>query len=211
MVRGTPAKLETPNYERSLELILARKDGDRYFSITNDEQDAPWKIAFNCNEMTNTIQINVSFSFEKADPYQTVYFYDFIEHAKKENRLMVRRTIDGKVLLETSFGAQFPALPESSINILRMLADVQLITGIRFRTPDRMSKEELQILSRLHQIMKSGMEEGKLQSLTVDYSQEQARRRLYLAENPQIVENFQVNLGDQSLALLGRPLRLVER
>ena len=71
-----------------------------------------------------------------------------------------------------------------------------------------MSKEELQILARLCQITKNGVEEATLQSLDVNYSQEQARHRLYLAKNPQIVENFQVKLGEKSLTLLGNTIAL---
>jgi len=207
IVSGTRASLETPNYEPAIELLLTARDEDEHFTVTNNGQDAPWRIALNYEKKTNTMEIQMHINVREADAYQIVYFEDFVEHAKRENKLILRRS-DGMVLLEAPFAGDFEPLPESSMRILRALADIQNATGVRFPAPEKMSNEELGVLSRLQQITSNGFEEGQLRSLGISFTKEAAQRRLYLAKNPDIIENLRVDLGDQTLNLLGKTIRL---
>jgi len=206
-VSGTRASLETPNYEHALELLLTATDEGERFTVTNNGQDAPWRIALSYEKKTNTMEIQMHINAREADPYQIVYFEDFVDHAKRENKLILRRS-DGMVLLEAPFAGDFQALPEWPMRILRALADVQNATGVRLSTPEKMSNEELQVLSRLQQITSNGMEEGEIRSLSISLTKEAAQHRLYLAKNPNIIENLGVDLGDETLNLLGKTIRL---
>jgi hypothetical protein len=206
-VRGTVASLETPNYEHAVELLLTKVDEAGGFTITNSIQDAPWKIAFVCDEEGRTREVQIEMNFREADPYQVVYFVDFLEHAKRENKVILRRQ-DGLVLFEGPFAGDFPKLPESYLLILRALADVQNATQIRFPVPEKISREELHVLSRLQQITSKGFEKGELRSFSITLTREEAKRRLYLANNPDVIENLRVDLGDQTLTLLGKTIPL---
>jgi hypothetical protein len=67
-----------------------------------------------------------------------------------------------------------------------------------------MTKEELQTIWRLHQIVTTGQETGKLKSpILVSLTREEADHRLYLARNPNIVKNLRVRLADCSFFLFG--------
>ena len=205
-VKGVPSRLETSNYENYLELVLAPESGnDEILVVSNASQGAPYKIGFKIYRKTNHVEISVNFSIDDGDPYQLVYFIDFVERAKKENRLMLRR-IDGKVMLEGPFTAEFEPLSEQWMRILRTLAEIQIKTGIRLPIPKNITENDLKAISKLYQIIAKGEVEVEVKSLTVNFTKEQAQYRVDLVKNPDIIENFQANLGDETVELFGKKI-----
>ena len=209
IIKGTLAKLETPNYTDSIELVLAEEsENDQFKVVSNAKQDAPWRVSFRADKTTSQVEVNVSFDPNRGDPYQFVYFADFVKHAKNENRLIVK-VADGKVLLDGPFPGAFEAPSEDCMQIWRALADIQCKTGIRLSMPKGMSSDDLKEISRLHQITNKGEIEVQLNSLTVNLSKQQAEHRLYLAKNPDIIENFQATMNETA-ELFGKKIPIGE-
>lgn len=209
-VSGTFARLETPNYSDSIELVLAEESEDNQFKVvSNANQDAPWRVRFRENKATGQIEISVSFDPDRGDPFQFVYFVDFVNHAKDENRLIVREMVDGKVLLDGPFPGPLEVPPEDWMQVWRALADIQRKTGIRFPMPKEMSRGDLREISRLHQVTSKGEVEVRSNSLMVNLSKQEAEHRLGLAKNPDIIENFRAT-ANEITELFGKKIPIGE-
>jgi hypothetical protein len=161
------------------------------------------------DKTTGQVEINSSFDSDRGDPYQLVYFVDFVRHAKDENRLIVREVVGGKVLLDGPFPGAFEAPPEDWMRVWRALADIQCKTGIRLPIPKEMSSDDLKEINRLHQITSKGEIEAKLNSLTVNLSRQEAEHRLDLAKNPDVIEDFRATTNETT-ELFGKKIPIGE-
>jgi hypothetical protein len=196
-VIGTPVRLETPNYTDCIELVLIEeRDDDQFRVVSNAKQDAPWRVSLIGDKTTGQVEVKLSFDSDRGDPYQFIYFVDFIKHAIGENRLTVREVAGGKVLLDGPFSAKFEAPSEDWMQILRALAEIQRRTNTRFPIPKEMSGGDLKEINRLHYITSKGEVEVQASSLTVNFTRQEAEHRLDLAKNPDIIENFQATMNE---------------
>ena len=209
-IKGALVRLETSNCTDFIELVLTTEsENDQFMLVSNVTQHAPWKVAFKLHKKSSQVEYSVNFNADEGDPYQFVYFVDFVGRAKKENRLMLRRIADGRVLLEGPFSAGFEPPSEDWMQILRALAEIQLKTGIRLPIPKSVSEDELKEIDKLHQITTKGEIEAQVNSMTITFSREEAQHRLDLAKTPDVIENFQANMN-QPAELFGRKIPIGE-
>jgi hypothetical protein len=195
-VIGTPARLETSNYTDCIELVLIEeRDDDQFRVVSNAKQDAPWRVSFIGDKTTGQVEVKLDFDPDRGDPYQFVYFVDFIKHARDENRLTAK-VASGEVLLDGPFPVKFEPPSEDWMQVLRALADIQRKTNTRFPIPKKMSVADLKEISRLHYITSKGEIEVQANSLTVNFTRQEAEHRLDLAKNPDIIENFQATMNE---------------
>jgi hypothetical protein len=205
-IKGDLVRLETSDYANFIELLLTpESDNDQFVVISNVKQNAPWKVTFKAHKKSNQMEFSVNFNFDEGDPYQFVYFVDFVEQAKKENLLIVRREADNKVLFEGPFSSEFEKPSEGWMRILRALAEIQLKTNVRLPLPKSISDEELKEINKIYQIITKGEIEVHVESLKVNFDKEQAQHILDLSKNPDVIENFQVRINDTA-ELLGRKI-----
>jgi hypothetical protein len=209
-IKGTLARLETPNYSKFIELILTiESEDDQIKVVSNVSQHAPWKVALKLHKRANQLEFSVNFDSHEGDPYQFVYFVEFFQQAKRENRLICRVIADGKVVLDAPFAIDIGAPPEDWMKVWRALAEIQNKTGVRLPIPKKMSDEDLKEIGRLYTIVTKGEIGVQLNFLTVNFSKEQAEQRLELARHPDVIENFQANIG-QHAELFGTKIPLGE-
>ena len=207
-ILGFPMRLETLNYASSIELMMSRgKDTSEYLSLTNDNQDAPYRAELRYYEAKNQVGFNLHLDLNKANCHQSYCYFEFMCQAKKENRLILRGT-KNEIVYDGAFPDNFEVPPEHYVSMLKILADIQLKTNVELPTPASISKEEMLIISRLQNIVSKGEEEGQLQTLTVHCTREQAQRRLYLANHPELIDNFQAIQNNSALELFGKQISL---
>jgi hypothetical protein len=196
-IKGIFARFETSNYKDYIESELtSESEDDQFLVLSNVTQHAPWKTTFKIHKKSKAVHFSMHFNQDEGDPYQLVYYIEFFQQAKKENRLIVRNVQDGKVMLDGPFPIDIEVPSEEWMRIWKALAEIQLKTGIRFPMPRTVTNDELKKLDKIYQIITKGEIGIQNKSLTVNFSKDEAQYRLYLAKNPNIIENFKVNMKD---------------
>jgi hypothetical protein len=166
-------------------------------------------VAFKLHKKSNQTELSVNFNLSEGDPFQFVHFVNFFRQAKKENRLILRQAADGKVLLEGPFSTEFETPSDDLMRILRALAEIQLKTGLRLKIPTGVNKDELRRIEKVYQILTKGEIQGQLTSLPVSLTLEEAKHRLEMSKNPDVVENFQATAEtSETVELLGAMIPL---
>jgi len=210
-VAGIRVGLETQNYDNYIELVLTRKEvTDDSALLTNEEQEDPYRVELTVHKK-KPWKLAVSLVPGRGSTSQIVAFQDFMEQAKKQNRLVIRNLHDNGVLYEGAFPDIYQPLPENVMQRLRTIAEIEQETGIALPFPTQVGEEDARTINELHQIIHTGKQEDQLTSLTVDFTKEQARRRLYLAKNPEITDNFQAEQKSYSITLFGKTIPLGSR
>lgn len=210
-IPGILVELETSNYSGSIELVLEKVEEDaEYFILTNAKQNTFY--TFNCRVSKSTRQVGIDIKYgpENTDAYQLMKFFDFFDHAKKENVLMFRRADNGQTLMQGPFPPGFVNPPDDSMRFLRALAEIQLKTGVRIPMPKEITPADVTTINRLYQVITTGGIEIELHNLSVSFAKEQAQRIVYRANNPEIIEDFQAITQDESIELFGQRISLGE-
>jgi len=208
---GVLVELETANYGNSLELVLEKvEDNDQYFVLTNAKQKAFY--TFNCkvSKISGQVEIDVKYGPENTDACQLFSFFEFFDHAMKENILLFRRANDGQIVMQGPFPTVFPMPPAESMQFLRVLADIQKKTGTRLLMPKIVTAADISTINRLHQVVMKGDIEIDLNNLSVGLAKNQAERILDRARHPEIIEDFQVKMPSEKIELFGQTISVGE-